>query len=75
MNKILVIDDDRKLCALIRRYTMFNQNGNDAKTLTYDGLMINLMVLISRLIICLVPYSYERETQSNKKVNVKKQNS
>lgn len=31
-----------------------------------------IMILISILIICFVPYSYERATQSNKKVKVKK---
>lgn len=34
---------------------------------------VAIMVLISILIICLVPYSYESATQNNKKVNVKKQ--
>ena len=31
-----------RIISLIRRYTMFNQNGNEAKTLNYDGLMIDL---------------------------------
>jgi DNA-binding response OmpR family regulator len=31
-----------RIISLIRRYTMFNQNGNAANTLTYDGLMIDL---------------------------------
>ena len=34
-------------------------------------LTVAVMVLISILIVCLVPYSYERATQSNKKANVK----
>jgi DNA-binding response OmpR family regulator len=31
-----------RIISLIRRYTRFNQNGNDTKTLSYDGLMIDL---------------------------------
>lgn len=31
-----------RIVSLIRRYTRFNQNGNDAKTLSYDGLTIDL---------------------------------
>jgi len=30
-----------RITSLIRRYTRFNQNGNEAKTLAYDGLMID----------------------------------
>ena len=31
-----------RIVSLIRRYTRFNPNGSDAKTLSYDGLMIDL---------------------------------
>ena len=31
-----------RIVSLIRRYTRFNPNGGDAKTLSYDGLMIDL---------------------------------
>lgn len=31
-----------RISSLIRRYTRFNPNGSDAKTLSYDGLMIDL---------------------------------
>ena len=30
-----------RIISLIRHYTRFNQNGNDAKTLSYDGLLID----------------------------------
>ena len=30
-----------RITSLIRRYTRFNQNGNEAKILAYDGLMID----------------------------------
>lgn len=36
-------------------------------------LTVAIMVLVSILIVCLVPYSYESATQSNKKAHVKKQ--
>ena len=51
-----------RIVSLIRRYTRFNQNGNDAKTLSYDGLTIDLdarSVTTKRGIFALPPKEFD----------------